>query len=394
MSFPGDQQQPGGWASPQPPQSPYGPGDDQTGHGGSPYGGGSFDDRYDEPYGSHDEGYGPGGFGGPGDHGNQGGVGPGGPGGSFGNEQADPYGGGFGAPGGPGGQGGPFGAERPGPYGGGFEGGPPFGGEHQDPYGGGPGGYDPAGEPGDGPRSGRDNKRLLVSLAVAAGILLVGGGTAFALAGGGGDKPKPAAAPTSVAPTPTPSPTPTATETGRGERLQSRATDPRPLTLNEVFKARTFKAGGRKYYMTGRRSEHKCSPPTHGVKFRKALAKGGCTQVLRATFSNGRFIGTIGVLNLRTQAAAEAAQVASRQKDAFILALPGAGTTKKIGQGLSLTTAEVDGHYLIMSWVQYPNGKKIASKDYSGVTSFVKATTYGSNLRTALNYRSMEGKPS
>ena len=146
--------------------------------------------------------------------------------------------------------------------------------------------------------------------------------------------------------------------------------------------------------MTARRSERKCSPPTHGTKFRKALAKGGCTQVLRATFSNGKLIGTIGVINLRTQTAATSVQVTSRQKDAFILALPGAGTTKKIGQGLSLTTAEVDGHYLIMSWVQYPNGKKIASRDYSSVTSFVRSTTYGSNLRTALNYRSMEGKPS
>jgi hypothetical protein len=373
MSYPGDQQQPGGWGSPRAPQSPYGPVEDQAEHGGSPHGGGSFDDRYDEPYGSRDGGYGPGGgFGRPG--------GQGAPqGGSFGDEQDDPYT--F--------RESPYGTDRPDPYGGG----PSYGGEHHDPYGGDPGGYSPVGGTGDGPRPGRDNKRLLVSLGIAAAILLVGGGTAFALAGGGG-KPKPAAAPTTTAPTPTPSPTPTATETGRGDRLQSRATDPRPLTLNEIFKARTFRAGGRKYYMTGRRSERKCSPPTHGTKFRKALAKAGCTQVLRATFSNGKLIGTIGVLNLRTQRGAEGAQVASRQKDAFILALPGAGTTKKIGQGLSLTTAEVDGHYLIMSWVQYPNGKKIASKDYASVTAFVRYTTYASGLRTALNYRSMEGKPS
>lgn len=384
MSYPGDQQQPGGWGSPRPPQSPYGPVDDQAEHGGSPYGGGSYDDRYDEPYGSRDGGYDPGGgFGRPG--------GQGAPQrGSFGDEQDDPYG--YGAPGGAP-QGGSYGSEQPDPYGGGFGGGPSYGGEHQDPYGGDPGGYSPAGGPGDDPRSGRDSKRLLVSLGISAAILLVGGGAAFALAGGG-SKPKPTAAPTTTAPTPTPSPTPTATETGRGNRLQSRATDPRPLSLNEVFKNKSFKAGGRRYLMTGRRSEHKCSPPTHGTKFRKMLAKGGCTQVLRATFTNGKLIGTIGVINLRTQTGAEAVQVTSRQKDAFILALPGAGTTKKIGQGLSLTTTEVDGHYLIMSWVQYPNGKKIASKDYSSVTAFVRYTTYGSNLRTALNYRSMEGKPS
>jgi hypothetical protein len=146
--------------------------------------------------------------------------------------------------------------------------------------------------------------------------------------------------------------------------------------------------------MTARRAERRCSPPTHGTTFRKALTKGGCTQVLRATFSNGKLIGTIGVINLRTQTAANSVQVTSRQKDAFILALPGTGSTKKIGQGLSLTTAEVDGHYLIMSWVQYPNGKRISSKYYGAVTSFVRDATLGSNLRPALNYRSMEGKPS
>ena len=90
-----------------------------------------------------------------------------------------------------------------------------------------------------------------------------------------------------------------------------------------------------------------------------------------------------------------AAQTASRPKDAFIVPLPGSsGATKKIGQGLSLTTAEADGHYLIMSWVQYPDGKKITKSDYSAVTTFVRNTTLGSNLRPALNYRSMEGKPS
>ena len=47
-----------------------------------------------------------------------------------------------------------------------------------------------------------------------------------------------------------------------------------------------------------------------------------------------------------------------------------------------------------MSWVQYPGGKKISSKYYGAVTSFVRNTTLGSNLRPALNYRSMEGKPS
>jgi hypothetical protein len=359
MSYPGEEQQPGGWGPSQPPQSPYGPVDDQAGQGGPPYGRPQGGGPYEDPYGGppHDSGFGSGGsFGG-----------------SFGNEQRDSYGGGS------------------------FEPGPSFGAEQPDPYGAGPGGYGPPGEDDEERfRSGSGRKRLIIGAAVVAGVVVVGGGTALALSGGGSDdKPKAAAPPTTAPPaSPSVNPTPSPTETGRGDRLGSRTTDPKPLTLNEIFKARSFKSGGRRYVMTARRAERKCSPPTHGTSFRKALAKGGCTQVLRATFSNGKLVGTIGVINLRTQTAADSVQVTSRQKDAFILALPGTGTTKKIGQGLSLTTAEVNGHYLIMSWVQYPTGKKIAKSDYSAVTAFVKATTYGSNLRTALNYRSMEGKPS
>jgi hypothetical protein len=363
MSYPGDQQQPGDWGPFQPPQSPYAPVEDQAGHGGPPYDRPPDGGPYEDPYGGppRDGGFGPGG--------------------SFGGERSGSYGGGAFEPGKS------FGAGQPDPY----------GAEQPDPYGTGPGGYGPPGEDDeDRFRSGSGRKRLIIGAAVVAGVIVVGGGTALALSGGGDKKPKAAVAPTTAPPpaSPTVNPTPSPTETGRGERLRSRATDPKPLTLNEIFKARSFRSGGRRYVMTARRAERRCSPPTHGVKFRKALAKGGCTQVLRATFSNGKLVGTIGVINLRTQTAADSVQVTSRQKDAFILALPGAGSTKKIGQGLSLTTAEVDGHYLIMSWVQYPNGKKIAKGDYSAVTAFVRATTYGSNLRTALNYRSMEGKPS
>jgi hypothetical protein len=365
MGYPGDQQQPGGWVPHQPPQSPYGPAEEQAAHGGSsydePHGGSSYDEphggsSYEAPYGgsSHGESS----YGGPQDGSSRGA--PYGPETSYGAESPDPYGGGPGS-------------YDPGPS-----------------HGGGPTAYD-AGEDEFG--SGPNKKPWVIGAAVAAGIVVIGGG-ALALTSGGDSKPKPQATTQAAPPPPAVNPTPSPTETGKGDRLQSRATDPKPLTLNEIFKTRTFKSGGRSYLMTARRSDRKCVTGAHGTTFRKVLTKGGCTQVLRATFSNGKLLGTIGVFNLKTQAASDAAQTASRPKDAFVIPLPGTGTTQKIGQGLSLTTAEVNGHYLIMSWVQYPNGKKITKGDYSAVTSFVRNATLGSNLRPALNYRSMEGKPS
>jgi hypothetical protein len=368
MGYPGDQQQPGGWAPRRPPQSPYPPADDQaTQVGRSSYGGG----RDDSPYGVPPSG--------------------------------SPY---EGAPSEPSYGGGPpyedqYPTESPyGEYGqnpyeydqdgydqGSYDSGPSYGDDGHDGHGG-------RGRHGDdGSGSGSGKKRLIIGASVVAGLIVVGG-TAVALTSGGDKKPSPGTAAKAKA-TPTVSPTPTATATGKGDRLQSRTTDPHLLTLNEVFKARTFKAGGRSYLMTMRRHDRKCSSGAHGTSFRKALTRGRCDQVLRATFSNGKLIGTIGIINLESQSAAIAAQTASRPKDAFIVPLPGSsGVTKKIGQGLSLTTAEADGHYLIMSWVQYPDGKKITKSDYSAVTSFVRNTTLGSNLRPALNYRSMEGKPS
>lgn len=241
------------------------------------------------------------------------------------------------------------------------------------------------------PPRGSGGKRWLFVAAVGVAVVILGGGAGLVMTSGGDAPSTPTPTPTPTAATTTPAPQPT--ENGRGERLRTRATDPRPLTLKEVFKHRRFKGGGRTYTMTVRRADRVCSRGTHGVKFRRLLVRGGCNQVLRATFSNGKLIGTIGVLNLRTEHGADVLQHASQPKDTFVMPLPGTGTTRKIGQGLSLTTAEVDGHYLIMSWIQYPNGKKIAQSDYSAVTAFVQYTTLGSNLRPALNYRSMVGKP-
>ncbi len=356
MGFPGDQQQPGGWGAPRPPQSPYGPAGDQASGGprdDAQYGGDPHDDA---PYGSPSQG---------------------------GPQEGFPYGGGhddssYGAPH----EGSAFGGSS-------FGGGPPYEQYGDDSYRDGPS-YPDSGDDDFG--SGGGKKKLIIAAAVVAGVVVVGGG-ALALTGGGDSKPKPAASSNGALP-PKTSATPTPAPTGKGDRLQSRVTDPRRLTLNEVFKARTFQGSGHKFLMTMRRHELKCSSGVHGTTFRKALMSAGCNQVLRATFTNGTLVGTIGVLNLRTEAAAKAAQRASHPKDAFVVPLPGSGDTAKIGHGLSLTTAEADGHYLIMSWVQYPNGKKITSKYYGAVTSFVRSVTLGSNLRPALNYRSMEGKPS
>ncbi|ACY99813.1 MULTISPECIES: hypothetical protein [Thermomonospora] len=250
-------------------------------------------------------------------------------------------------------------------------------------------------------KDGADSKRGLplpvtVGGAVLAGLLLVGGGFAAssALKGGSGDG-KAAAAPQQPTATPTATPTPSLSAAPLNIKLKSRATDPKPLTLKEVFGKASFTAKGKKYVRTAWKHERNCSKAVNGGKLAATLKKGGCVQVLRATYAraDGLLVGTVGVLNLKTDKWARAAQKAGAGRDAYLQPLPGTGYSKKIGKGAALGTSRAHGHYLIMTWVQRPDGKTIAKKYHRVVSDFQQQIILGSNLGRALHYRGIEGKP-
>jgi hypothetical protein len=238
------------------------------------------------------------------------------------------------------------------------------------------------------PPSGKSRKPLIIGAVVAA-VVVIGGGTAYAMSSGGSKPaPKHSAAPIAVT-TPKATPKPVAS----AAHLDSRATDPSPLTLKEVFKNKSFKVKGVHYTMTTDHLDKKCANAVHGTKLKKALSTAKCTQLLRATFetANGKLIGTIGIANVTDATAAADVQTASRPKDAYVEALPGTGATKTAGTGLSLTSGVAQGHYVIMSWVQTPSGTK--NPKNSDAVAFFQNTTVGSNLSAALRYRDMSGKP-
>ncbi|WP_141580681.1 hypothetical protein [Actinomadura sp. WMMA1423] len=393
MGYPGDQGKPGDWPPRQSPHAPYGPGAEAP-----PYG----HDNDEAPFAPRDEGPGamPGGgeaFGGAGS-GN----------GSFGNDAFgnDSFGG---APYGGGGFGGAQGGEAsggPGEQTAAWSDQPPAWGD--EPVAGGAYGENAPGEGGFGSYEGmppgpsgaserperRRNLPLIIGGAAVAGILLIGGGVGLSSVLKGDDS-KPKTAPTQAAskrPQPTPSPTQPALSP---VKLQSRATDPAPLTLKEVFGKATFKAGGLKYVRTAVTGKKGCTGVVGGATLAQALKKGRCTQALRATYalSTGSLIGTVGVFNLQTEAAAKKAVKAAAAKDAFLVALPGTGISKNNGKGEALGTSQARGHYVIMTWVQRPDGKKISSKYHAAVRVFGTQMVKGSNLSLALHYRETEGKP-
>ncbi|MBB5624903.1 hypothetical protein [Sphaerisporangium krabiense] len=144
----------------------------------------------------------------------------------------------------------------------------------------------------------------------------------------------------------------------------SRKTDPQPLTLKEVFGHKTVTAHGRSYLMTVRRTDKKCGDAVHGTGIQKALKAGGCTQFLRASFRDkrGDLIGTVGVGNLKTAAAAKKAGKTGTGKELadYVTPLPGKDTATKLlgGPGESFAAAWPQGHYLVMLWFQYKDGHK------------------------------------
>jgi hypothetical protein len=199
-------------------------------------------------------------------------------------------------------------------------------------------------------------KRWPLAAACLALVVVLGGGV-YVLVNRGHASPAGTSAAKSTGtrpPSPQPStPTPTPTPTGRWGHIATRAADPRPLTLAEVFPAR-FTAGA-SYSRTVRRQGTGCPAAVIGARLQRAVRKAGCSQVLRASYlSVGRkLMGTIGVLNLKTVSAAEKAGRAAGPAE-FIAQLAAAkGPTRRLTRGTGIEEADIKGHYLILVWGEF-----------------------------------------
>ncbi len=130
-----------------------------------------------------------------------------------------------------------------------------------------------------------------------------------------------------------------------------------PLTLAELFPAQ-FADGGTSYTRTvQKKARAHCSGALVGSALTSAVSQAGCTQAMRASYlsSGNKLMGTIGVLNLSTAAAAKKAGQAAGPAE-FIAQLPAAtGPTKRLTKGTGIEAAEVKGHYLVLVWAEFTN---------------------------------------
>ncbi|MFJ2030386.1 hypothetical protein [Streptosporangium sp. NPDC087985] len=240
----------------------------------------------------------------------------------------------------------------------------------------------------EGPRS-----RRPIFIALGALGALIAGGVGLAVLANSDPPPDPhtAAPPAQASSVPLPS-----SPKGKFGFAGSRATDRYALTLNELFGHRKVALGRQRYEMTTRRTDKKCNDAVVGSNIQKALTAGRCTQLLRASFRDtaGAIIGTVGVANLSTSAAASKviSAGAGKSREEYLKALPGKDdVTKFLGKGEAFAGGWSHGHYAVMVWFQYKDGhlpkddevKKLNQAAFGAVDATVTP---------ALEARSLTGK--
>lgn len=236
------------------------------------------------------------------------------------------------------------------------------------------------------------NVRLAIAAAAVLVLAAAGGLSYVALHHRGGPGPaaagarKPKSSP-SVSASPTPS-------LGLYGRIATRASDPAPLTMSELYPV-TFTAGGTIVARTADSKGTSCAAELVGSRIQSAVGSAACTQVVRATYlaSSQGVMGTIGVLNLSTAKAATTLAHAADAND-FISQLPGKhGATTKIGQGTGIEEAAAKGHYLILIWAEFTNLRKPRTTAQLKTVEQFMSELLQNTANVSLTHRMLTGIP-
>jgi hypothetical protein len=199
---------------------------------------------------------------------------------------------------------------------------------------------------------------------------------------------KAAATPSAPAPA---SPTPTLGPFGH---IASRAGDPVPLTVAQLFPG-TFTLSGVSFLRTTSQPGTNCAGAVIGAALSSAFPGRTCTQVMRASYLAiaEKAMGTIGVLNLSTEPAAVQAGKAADAGD-FIAQLQGpSGPTKTLGQGTGVEEAVIKGHYLILIWAQFTNGAQPKTAAQQAALKTFMSQLFAGTANVSLSNRLVTGAP-
>jgi hypothetical protein len=194
---------------------------------------------------------------------------------------------------------------------------------------------------------------------------------------------------TATTPTPTPSPT-----LGPFGHIASRAADPLPLTITQLF-PRTFVAGGVSYLRTISQVSKSCTTAVIGTTLQSAVQAAKCSQVVRASYLSTieKEMGTIGVLNLGSATAAEHAGRSAGASDFIAQLRARKGATHELGMGTGIEEAAAKGHYLILIWAQFTSrAKPKTAAERAKLEAFMN-DLFQQTANLSLSSRMVDGTP-
>ncbi len=236
------------------------------------------------------------------------------------------------------------------------------------------------------------SKHQSVWLAIGAAVVIVAAVVAVLVTTSlGGGSTTAANKPTN--PPRTAKPTPTA-PSGKWLYIGSRATDPTPLSLTELFPP-TFYVKRIYYHLTDQRVSRHCRAALIGTALQGAVRRADCTQVLRASYASRlqNAMATIGVFNLTSATAASTAAAHAGRVQFVAQLAPKNGVTSRLGQGPGLEEAVVKGHYLVLVWAEFINLATPKTDWQQGHLTGFMNTLINSTINNSLSYRMVDGKP-
>ena len=181
---------------------------------------------------------------------------------------------------------------------------------------------------------------------------------------------------------------------GKWQHIGSRAQDPSPLTLTELFPPQ-FELDGSSYVRTAAAVSKDCTQAVFGASLQAALQAGHCTQVLRASYisGNGTMMGTVGVANLIGSNAASKAGQTTGTKEIIAPLAAQKGPTSKLGNGTGVVQAEIKGHYLILMWAEFTSLKSPSKSAQRQQLEQFAASLVSGSANINLSTRMLSGKP-
>jgi hypothetical protein len=178
------------------------------------------------------------------------------------------------------------------------------------------------------------------------------------------------------------------------QHIAARTDDPAPLALSQLFPAQ-FTAAGASYVRTVDVGSPNCAKAMFGVSLQAVVRANSCSQVMRASYlsSAQRLMGTIGVLNLANSTNSGKVGKATGS-NGFIAQLVGAtGPTHSLDKGTGLEEAEVKGHYLILTWVEFTTLKAPKTAGQKAQLKAFSASLIQQTANVSLTNRMVTGKP-